>query len=190
MPNIPAPNADDTKLSSAITVRKYRLLERAGDRKALAQFVRDRFQERYFRPIDATPAGDKHGFAIMAVCCLVIETLESFYQGKESTRGCSQRMFRDFFARNTGLRSFGGADDWFYRDIRCGILHQSEARRGWRIRRSGPLLDLPAKRINATKFMRELRKAVEEYSDLLRQDDASWRLFKKKMTAICANCQD
>ena len=130
----------------------------------------------------------KHGFASLAICCLTIETLESFYQGLGDTKSHSKRMFREFFARDTPLKVFGGGNDWFYKDIRCGLLHQAEARNGWRILRSGPLLDMKAKRINATTFLHELQQAVDVYADRL-CDDAYWTLFKKKMKAVCANCQ-
>lgn len=180
--------AASTKLSSTVTVTQYRELEQNNDRQALAQFVRDRFNERYFRPIESTPVADKHGFTIMAVCCLVIETLESFYQGKEDTKYHSKEMFDAFFKRDTPLNVFTGDGDWFYKDIRCGILHQSEARGGWRILRNGPLLDLPTKRINATKFIKQLRKVVDIYANQIQRDDALWAQFKKKMKAVCDNC--
>jgi hypothetical protein len=180
--------ADSTKLSSAVTVARYKELEQNEDRRALGEFVRERFNERYFHPIESTASENKHGFMIMAVCCLAIETLESFYQGMESTKRNSIKMFRDFFDRDTALHVFAGGDDWFYRDIRCGILHQSEARSGWRILRSGPLLDVSRRRINATKFIRELHKTVDSYADQLQGDDALWKSFKKKMKAVCDNC--
>lgn len=180
--------ADKTKLSSTVTVARYRELAQNDDRQALAQFVCERFNERYFRPIESTPAADKHGFMIMAVCCLVIETLESFYQGKEDTKGCSKEMFDAFFKRDTPLKVFAGGDDWFYKDIRCGILHQSEARGGWRIFRQGPLVDMPTKRINATRFIRELRKVVDTYANQIQHDDALRAQFKKKMEVVCNNC--
>ncbi|MFU5826563.1 hypothetical protein [Pseudomonas aeruginosa] len=180
--------ANKIKLSSSITVARYRELEENDDRQALAEFIRERFDERYFRPIESTPVAYKHGFMTMAVCCLVIETLESFYQGMEGTRGNSARMFNDFFARDTVFKVFSGGDNWFYKDIRCGILHQSEARAGWRILRSGALLDMSTKSINATKFIRELVRVVDTYADQLQRDDDLWDRFKNKMRAVCANC--
>ena len=180
--------ADKIKLSSTTTVARYRELELDEDRQELARFVCERFYERYFRPIESTPQAVKHGFTIMAVCCIVIETLESFYQGLGSTANHSSRMFQDFFSRSTSLSAFAGRNDWFYRDIRCGILHQSEARGGWRVLRSGPLLDVANKRINATRFIRELRRAVDDYAERLPYDDALWALFRQKMKAVCDNC--
>jgi hypothetical protein len=174
------------KLSSSLTIEHYRSLELNDDRAALASFIVERFEERYFRPVGESHI--KHGFTIIAVCCLVIETLESFYQGHGDTRSKSAQMFRDFFKRDDSLRIFGEPEGWFFRDIRCGILHQGEARCGWRILRSGDLLDASAKTINATKLLRQLRKAVIRYGNLLREDDECWNKFKKKMKVICANC--
>ncbi len=124
----------------------------------------------------------------MAVACLVIETLESFYRGLTDTRRHSKEMFSGFFERDTALKIFGGGDDWFYNDVRCGILHQAETRRGWRVLRVGPLLDRQAKTINATTFLRELRKAVEKYAEAMEADETTWQLFRRKMDAVCANC--
>jgi hypothetical protein len=176
-----------TKLSSSTTVARYRLLEVAADRRALGEFLVERFNERYFAPIE--DSASKHGFTVLAVACLVVETLESFYQGRADTRNVSTQMFRDFFARDTRLKVLGGGDDWFYKDIRCGILHQSESRAGWRVLRSGPLLDKDSKAINATAVLRALRRAVESYAKQLQTDEVVWNNFRKKMNAVCGNCQ-
>lgn len=172
-------------LSTSVTVERYRILEEQGDRETLAHFIVERFEERYFKPIGDSPS--KHGFAILAVCCLVIETLESFYQGRADTKGVSRRMFRAFFQRDTSLTVFNSSDDWFFENIRCGILHQSETRGGWRVWQRGPLLDTKAKTINASRFLRELRKAVLAYSTQLTINDECWSQFKNKMKAVCAN---
>ncbi|MBI2999221.1 MAG: hypothetical protein HYY46_12375 [Deltaproteobacteria bacterium] len=181
-------SSDNTKLSSSVTVARYRELERANDRRALGDFVQERFDERYFRPIEDSRS--KHGFALMAVACLVIETIESFYQGRADTRNASRKMFRDFFNRDTPLKVFGGVNDWFFEDLRCGLLHQGEARGGWRILRKGPLLDTKSRTINATQFLRELRKVVAEYANRLAADERCWEQFKTKMKAICGNCTE
>lgn len=176
----------DTKLSASMTVARYRALELSGDRKALGNFIRERFEERYFSAVNNSSS--KHGFTILAVGCLIIETLESFYQGRANTRSKSQKMFRDFFARDTPLSVFAGGDDWFFNEIRCAILHQAETRGGWRILRRGQLLDSAAKTINASKFLDELRRAVESYAKKLEVDDKCWANFKTKMKAVCDNC--
>ena len=167
-------------------VARYRSLEAESNKQALGRFIVERFNERYFRPILDSPS--KHGFAVLAIACLVIETLESFYQGLADTRGKSSRMFQDFFARNTSLKALSEPSDWFFTEIRCGILHQGETRGGWRILRTGPLLDRSGKVINANAILVTLKKAVEQYSIQLETDDVLWKNFKKKMAAVCANC--
>lgn len=178
--------SDSTKLSNSITVARYKELEAAGDRKTLSQFFVERFDERYFQPIETSQ--NKHGFTVLAVACLVIETLESFYQGCPDTKNASTKMFRDFLARDTDLKVLAGGNDWFYKDIRCGILHQGESRGGWRILRSGPLFDAKAKTLNATAVLRSLRKEVLQYAQRIQTDEQVWKNFRKKMGAVCANC--
>lgn len=178
--------AGTTKLSSSITLAHYFELEQAEDRDALGKFIKARFEERYFKPLENSQS--KHGFTILAVACLVIETLESFYQGQADTRMQSKKMFNDFFKRETQLNVFSSPNSWFFYDIRCGILHQGEARDGWRIWRKGPLLDTNNKTINATRFLQELKSAVIAYGNQLSSDDECWQNFKKKMAAVCANC--
>ncbi len=175
-----------TKLSSSTTVAQYRKLEAAGDRKAIGQFFVVRFDERYFRPIEESSS--KHGFAVLAIACLVIETLESFYQGRLDTKKASTQMFRDFLGRDTPLKELAGGNDWFYKDIRCGILHQSESRGGWRVRRRGPLLDVNEKALNATAILRALRSEVRLYAQKIQRDEQLWKNFCKKMGGVCANC--
>lgn len=178
----------ETKLSSSITVNNYRKLEASGDRKEIGKFIYQRFDERYFRPI--LVSSNKHGFTLMAIGCLVIETLESFYQGRRDSVRISKRMFRDFFNRDTALKVFSSEDDWFYSKVRCGILHQAEVVGGWRIICTGALLNSVDKTINATKFIQELQKVLEDYAIQLETDELLWSNFKLKMDAICQNCHN
>lgn len=176
----------ETKLSSTITVNDYRELEAAGDRKAIGEFIYQRFDERYFKPI--LDSSNKHGFTMMAIGCLVIETLESFYQGLKDSKRRSKGTFKKFFNRETALKVFSSEDDWFYYKVRCGILHQAEVIGGWRIIRAGDLLNSVDKTINADRFIRELQKVLEDYAIQLESDELLWSNFKLKMDSICQNC--
>ena len=176
-----------TKLTKSVTVARYRELEAADDRKGCGEFLVERFEERYFAP--ALQSSTRHGFTLMAVGCLVIEALECFYQGKEDSRRQSQKMFRDFFQRQTGLEVFSLEPGWFFRHIRCGILHQAETTGGWRVTRGGKLLDVKSRSINAYSFVLHLRGAVASYARLLITDDELWANFCKKMASICRNCE-
>ena len=86
------------------------------------------------------------GFAIVALDCLLIETLGQFYKGIEQTPNRPRppqgqpsphaQHFIDFFI---GSRHFSGAFDTkkgrlFYDHFRCGILHQAQTKGKSRIR--------------------------------------------------------
>ena len=176
-----------TKLSSSTTVAQYRKLVAADDRAAVGDFLVERFDERYFRPIE--DSSSKNGFAVLAVACIVIETLESFYQGRADTKNASAQMFRDFLARDTPLNVLAGENNWFYKDIRCGILHQGESRGGWRVLRSGPLLNVQAKALNAAAILRALKREVRQYVQMIQNDEQLWQNFCEKMRTICGNCK-
>lgn len=175
-----------TKLSSSVTVSKYRDLVAQGNKKALAEFFLERLNERYFEPVYSSQK--KSGFAMLAIACLLIETLESFNQGIEDTTRKSAKLFMDFLNRDTGLNALASKDNWFYKDIRCGILHQSETRGGWRIRRSGPLIDAEARTLNATAILDSLRAEAKRFADNIQTDEVAWANFQRKMNAVCKNC--
>ncbi|RMD78344.1 MAG: hypothetical protein D6823_05995 [Chloroflexi bacterium] len=209
-------NIDEVLLSSSVTVNRYRQLEEAQDREGIANFILERFTERYITPIDSTDkkhgfctstdkeqkhgfctsTDKKHGFCTMAICCLMIEALESFWQGWEDTRRKSKKAFREFFQRcstqNLALGAFKDVADDFYTGVRCGILHQAETTNGWRIRREGPLYDPEQKIINATKFYRELKRVLEAYYKELQQADWNapiWNNLRCKMKSVIENCK-
>ena len=97
----------------------------------------------------------------MAISCLMIETLESFKQGEKDTKRISQKMFVDFF--KTEEKHFPDFKDIaidFYKSIRCGILHQAETTNAWRILAINALLDKTNRTVNATKFVKAIRKIV------------------------------
>lgn len=178
-----------TKLSKSCTVERYLSLISAKERDAIASFVIERFEERYLNPID----GDhktKNGFTIMAVSCLMIEALESFRRGWKDTHHRSELAFSSFFSHWDNFVEFRAISGAFYRHVRCGILHQAETTGGWRIVRTGPIrVDTT---VNATKFVTSLRHVLRSYAFSLKREDwesETWRLFRRKMEAICRNTE-
>jgi hypothetical protein len=183
-------SVDDVKLSGACTVGKYRLLEKAMSRSEIAVFIEQRFEERYIAPIENS--GKRNGFSTMAVSCLMVEALESFWRGWPNTRGRSELAFCAFFQRTPALAVFHGYGPQFYEHVRCGILHQAETTGGWRIQKSGPLFNAASKTVGSDAFLAALRAAINFYATELRQQDWSseiWTNFRRKMKSICANCE-
>lgn len=177
------------------TIADYNKDCREENTERLARFIYGRFYERYIEPFEAMPRDKKNGFSIMAIACLMIETLENFWRGKKETpAGKGNKYFESFFFRcsqaKNDLAIFHGLD--FYHQIRCGILHQAETKGGWIIRREGPLLNKEKKIINATKFLGHLKKYLMWYYEELKKkdfkNDKLWKNFRFKMKAIKENC--
>jgi hypothetical protein len=76
------------------------------------------------------------GFAIVALDCLLIETLGQFYKGIDRTPRPHNQHFVDFFQGSDHF--LGDFDDTkseiFYDHFRCGILHQAQTKKMSRIR--------------------------------------------------------
>jgi hypothetical protein len=179
-------------LSSTVSVGDYRAMEEEEDSVGIAKFVYDRFHERYVAPFRrGYPDPKSSGFCVMASCCLMIEALESFYQGWENTDGKSREAFERFFKRVSQFQVFRKQSDQFYRHVRCGILHQAETTGGWRIRRDGSLFDEKKLVVNADRFLAGLEEYLCDYSSELTSADwssAVWANLVKKMDSVVANC--
>lgn len=181
------------KLANDFTIEDYEKLEKDQNKERIAYFVFQRLSERYWDPLENSTK--KNGFSIMANSCLLIETYESFRQGWKDTNGPDFRPFDLFFERELGFKDFKNEySAKFYFNVRCGILHQGETTRGWKITRlkEAPIFNRAEKTINAAKFFKELRKSLEAYRDLLITadwDSEVWVNCRKKISFIIQNCK-
>lgn len=183
-----SPRPTETLLSSTISVRQYLEFEKQRDRRKIADFVYERFHERYIRPF--TSNNNKNGFIMMASACLMIEALESFWQGWKKSPN-SALAFCQFFDRNVPFLTFRGASQQFYANVRCGIMHQGETTGGWHIRRNlESLFDAEKLTIDATRFLSALNGCLSDYRVTLQESEWEaevWKQFRKKMKDVCAN---
>ncbi|HTF03988.1 MAG TPA: hypothetical protein VK826_08180 [Bacteroidia bacterium] len=118
---------------------------------AYNDFYITRLNDRYLSPIksikhDGGYTGE--GFSIMTIICSLIEFLETTHQGKnyryrrngdpplgQYEYGASGQIFIDFLSNQTPFNTqFNpqNADD-FYRNIRCGLLHEARTNGNWTI---------------------------------------------------------
>jgi len=150
------------------------------------------------------------GFAIMALCCLLAETLQSFRckteMPQKSEGPClypngscirvSQTTTADAFKEFLRRPAFGGAfaDEQiassFVNGVRNGILHEAETR-NWVIWRSEPENQIVAKEgkgyaLNRGAFYRALKHDFADYlADLRNPKQLDLRArFRKKMNDI------
>ncbi|WP_433763702.1 hypothetical protein [Flavobacterium ginsenosidimutans] len=187
---------DAQGIKHTVSIADYMIMEYNKDKGAIAGFIFNRLHSRYLKPFQfpetAYAAQYKNGFSIMANCCMLIETLESFKQGLGSSNRQSEKLFVDFLTTDTNFTDFRSNESDFYTHIRCGILHQGETTGGWIIGRSGKrLFDAAKLKVDAFCFMDSLQESLQDYCLLLQSSDWSdpiWQNFLTKMSVSIAHC--
>jgi hypothetical protein len=182
----------EPELATGWPISKVESCLLSADKNDLIAFLQQRYEERFFKPIRALQSYTDHhkgfGFAIMALCSLLIESLQSYRYGLPTTNqreydlalakikpptehAISQnelrngrQAFEDFFSLNQSLFPDveGGL---FYRAIRNGLLHQAQTKDGWRIRTGeSQLWNRDGQVVNRTKFAKALSMAFDQCS--------------------------
>lgn len=157
------------------------------------EIFKDRIKGRFLKPVNLIQEYEYAGFAVLALDCLLIETLQQFREGVPRT---PDRQSKTYFVNFLTETSFGFTKEqaeMFYEQIRCGILHQAETKGNSKIRitSSIPLVqytdDRKALIINRTLFHKQLEQEFESYiKELLNPNNRDLRKnFKKKMDFIC-----
>ncbi len=140
------------------------------------------------------------GFVILAIDCLIIETMYQFYNGVNETNIKHEEAFWKFFSNSIFFnKDFDSKNKaiLFYRHFRCGILHQAQTKRASKIRiglqkmieqsvagniNNGLIID-------RKKFHQALINEIDNYKDRLRnpkieEDYVLRENFIKKMSYI------
>jgi len=110
-----------------------------------------RLKDRYLDPIKSIKQDGGYtgeGFSIMTIICSLIEFLETTYQGKnyryrrtgEPVLGqfeysASGQIFIDFLTNRSpfNLQFNAQTSEEFYKNIRCGLLHEARTNGNWTI---------------------------------------------------------
>src|SRR5947209_6806054 len=109
------------------------------DWEMAAEIVRDRLVGRFLHFASNCLKEKDSGFVVLAIDCLLIETIQQFRDGVTKGRGKSGEMVKRFLEGTRFQPEFDAeARQRFFEDIRCGLLHQAEAKRMWLIRRRQP----------------------------------------------------
>lgn len=117
----------------------------------LINFFWDRYNNRYFYPIESLQnhpdikISCNCGFLIATIDCVLIETLEQYYSGKNKTTGKSHNPFLLFFKRSNAFNNINLNEEdacKFFGLIRSGLIHQSETKKESKInkRSTTPIL--------------------------------------------------
>lgn len=141
--------------------------------------VRDRLHGRFLHFADKCLKDDYSGFVVLSIDCLLVETIQQFIDGVTDGRDKSKKLSKKFLKGPRFQPAFNTdkvrAD--FYSDIRCGLLHQAEAKNKWLIRRKQATL---LKRvgsdgyiIDVERFHTAIRDSLEDYLTLLSKPERS-----------------
>lgn len=152
----------------------------------------DRLSSRFLKYINKIEKYKYSGFAIMALDCLLIETLQQFSDGVPNNEGHSKRRYVKYLIDNFDEFDSDIAK-MFYDKIRCGILHQAEVKSSSRIRIDSnlPIVKYSKDRkgliINRRKFHKNLLEIINNYIDELKNSENIdlRKNFRKKMDYIC-----
>ncbi|MGL6057900.1 MAG: hypothetical protein ACRC17_06260 [Culicoidibacterales bacterium] len=158
----------------------------------------DRLNSRYFGVIDLllkTSEIETTGFSIMAINCLLIETLMQFRNGLDITpTRRNKEMYSDFLMREfTTIFTKEKVANNFYKNIRCAILHSAQTKKGSKLNADyncgftvkNSSLNIE---VNVQNFTKELQKYYSNYkSNLLEKTNNSElrKNFIVKMDLLC-----
>ncbi len=157
-----------------------------------------RINERYIEPVQVllnmeevkAASKRKYGFTILAINCLLVETLWAFKGGLTDTKSKSQKAFTEFLQSEEEFKFTESQAKRFYLDFRCGILHQAEICGQSKVWSVGQLVSNQSNgglTINRTKFHSRLVACYDRYCNQL-ADDSEINLRKNfitKMNYIC-----
>lgn len=193
---------DNKSVSPNYRVRDWINAMASDDWIKMVAIFRDRLHGRFLEPVDLIAAnpkiGEFAGFSIMALDCLLVETLNQFYQGLDETPKDHKRQFWKFFRASEHFKPYltKKVSDIFYSHVRCGLLHQAQTKKDTLIRADQEKMFRPAPGglvkgiiVDRVLFHNALKKEIETYIEKLETDDeANQNLrtnFIKKMCYIC-----
>jgi len=159
-----------------------------------ADLIRDRLDGRFLRFASNCLKAKHSGFVVLAIDCLLAETIQQFMDGVTNGHGRSEEMVKRFLEGIRFQPDFDTeASKAFYQDIRCGLLHQAEAKRMWLIRRRQPALlqkvaDGQGYIVDVERFHAGLQGSLNDYLKLISEPTSSLLRSNlwKKMNQICS----
>jgi hypothetical protein len=141
-------------------------------------FFEERIRTRYINPIHVIlnlKDNLGEGFAIVNLQCSLIETVECFINGlifqypnfimpsgvilKKGSKG----VFESFFKKREPFNTMDIDGSDFYKSVRCGLLHETQTKNGWKTLAQGCDKSIENKIIYRNDFQLDIEKVIENY---------------------------
>ncbi len=197
-------NKETIEIAPGFTCKDWTALDLAvpenSDWKKAIAALKSRIYDRYIKPVDILISHEKpkhylkrrFGFTILAIDCLLIETLQAFKDGREETKqGKGKKVFVEFLIKSEFLGKHFNKEyaEKFYDYYRNGILHQAQIKSDalvWSISKVVHTVD-GSMVINRTEFHNCLKKDFNHYLDELndKNNTVLRNNFKSKMDTLC-----
>jgi hypothetical protein len=138
--------------------------------------VEDRINGRWLDAADRLLDEPHSGFAILAIDCIVLESLWGFMNGKGVPRRGEKQVYREILA-GPSFRLTAAQSDSFRELVRNGIMHDAETRNRWLVEKTIPRDVLVRKNkngdyvLNRTKFHSALKAAFNDWVRKIRSGD-------------------
>jgi hypothetical protein len=183
----------DVKLSPRYTENQWNAaFDGREDWARAINIVEDRIKGRWLDAADRLIDEPHAGFAILALDCIVLESLWGFMNGRAVPRRGEQRVYRGVLM-SPGFGWTEAQSDSFRELVRNGIIHDAETRSRWLVERTVPRNIVPQLNkqgdyvLNRTRFHGALKAEFEEWIIRLRAGDVALRdRMRQRMDQIIA----
>jgi hypothetical protein len=182
------------KLSPGCTEEEWKAaFDGPEDWDTAINIVEDRIKGRWLDAADQLQR-EPHsgfGFAILALDCIVLESLWGFMNGKPTPLGQGEQVYRDILT-GPHFEFTKAQSDGFLAQVRHGIMHDAETRRHWLIEKTIPAEAILRRNkggyiLNRTKFHEALNATFVEWIANLRHGHVALRAnMRRRMDQIVA----
>ena len=195
-------NLEDISISPKYRKSHWQKACQEGDWGKMIAIFNDRIEGRFLKPIrliaNDQENGEFSGFSILALDCLIIETLNQFYHGIDETEGKHKEAFWNFFNSSEFFKDHFDRQKafTFYSHYRCGILHQAQTKRKSVVRIDQKAMIQSIENdisigliVDRAKFHEALENEISSYMEKLKNDGVEnsdlRESFIKKMNFVC-----
>ncbi len=160
------------------------------DWKTAIDIVEDRIRGRWLDAADRLLDGSHSGFAILALDCIVLESLWGFMNGKSVPKRQEQQVYASILS-GPRFKWPAAEAEAFRQFVRNGVIHDAETRSRWLVEKTVPRGAIVRQtsdgdyQLNRTNFHKALSAAFGDWIKALRAGDTALRInMRDRMNQI------